>query len=101
MDTRIQIIEDIGIVSSLVRETDATWLTCPFTVAEQIADGTFVELPLPDDVQPQSFELFVYTIARRSRSPASQEFLNAFSERIATFRAAQRRRWRPDYVPNT
>lgn len=92
MDTRIQIIEDIGIVSFLVRETDATWLTCPFLVAEQIAEGTFVEIPLPNDIQARSFELFVYTIARRSRSPASQEFLTAFSKRIAGLRTTDERR---------
>lgn len=80
MGTSVQIVEDAGILSTLVSRTDAIWLTCPALVAEEVDEGRLRYQPLPDDLPPASLEFFSYSLARRSRSPAASELLRMYSE---------------------
>ena len=80
----VQIIEDIGIISSLVGQTDAIWLTSPAVVASELALGTLRQLPLPEGIETTTFELFSYSLARRSASAAGAQLQERFSHFIAS-----------------
>ena len=43
----MQIIEELSALRSLVRETDAIWLTYQFVIADDLASGTLQQLPVP------------------------------------------------------
>jgi DNA-binding transcriptional LysR family regulator len=78
----VQVIEDFRVLASLVRDTDAIWLTSSFAVAEELASSRFRELPLPPELEPRSFELSMYSLVRRSQSPAALQLGQAFRQRI-------------------
>lgn len=78
----LQTIEDLSALRSLVRETDAIWLTCPFVIADDLASGTLQQLQLPADLQTGPLEVFMYSLSRRSKSPAIVAIEEAFRERI-------------------
>jgi DNA-binding transcriptional LysR family regulator len=84
----VQAIDDFGVLRSLVRATDAIWLTSSYAVAEELAEGSFAELPLPPDLQPRSFELCMYSLVRRTKSPAALEIGEAFRRRIKELSSA-------------
>jgi DNA-binding transcriptional LysR family regulator len=78
----VQAIDDFGVLRSLVRNTDAIWLSSSYAVAEELSEGIFAELPLPAGLQPRSFELSTYSLVRRTKSPAAIEIGEAFRRRI-------------------
>jgi DNA-binding transcriptional LysR family regulator len=78
----VQAIDDFGVLRSLVRHTDAIWLTSSHAVAEELSEGVLAELPLPEGLQPRSFELSMYSLVRRTKSPAAVEIGEAFRRRI-------------------
>lgn len=78
----MQIIEELSALRSLVRETDAIWLTYQFVIADDLASGTLQQLPLPADLQTGHLEVFMYSLSRRSKSPAIVAIEEAFRERI-------------------
>lgn len=78
----VQLISDLASARSLVRDTDAVWLTSSFAVADDLLGGTLAELPLPADVPDQSFEVCMYSLARRTKSPSAIEIENAFRRHL-------------------
>lgn len=78
----VQVIEDLHVVHSILQSTNAIWLSSSYAVAAELAAGVFEELPLPEDLQPRSFELFMYSLARRTKSPAAVEIEEAFRQRV-------------------
>lgn len=75
----IQVVEDIGILSSIALRSDACWLTCPLILAEIGKEDDLVSLPLPDDIGPRFFEIFCYSLAKRSMSPSAKGIISDFS----------------------
>jgi DNA-binding transcriptional LysR family regulator len=86
----VQIIEDFGVLRSLVRETDALWLTSSYAVAEELAEGAFAELPLPMEWDPRTFEVCMYSLVRRTKSPAAVQIAEAFRRRVKELSGAVR-----------
>lgn len=78
----LQIISDLTAARVLVRETDAIWLTSSFVVADDLVDGALVELPVPAEVEDQSFEVFMYSLVRRTKSPSVVEIEEIFRRQI-------------------
>jgi len=78
----IQVIENYGVLSSVVRTTDAIWLSSPYAVADEIARGELACIPLPDEIELRSFTLSMYSLLRRTQSAATQELKAAFHQRI-------------------
>jgi DNA-binding transcriptional LysR family regulator len=78
----VQVIEDFGVLRSLVRTTNAIWLSSSYAVAEELSEGIYAELPLPAGLEPRSFELGMYSLVRRTKSPAALEIAEAFRKRI-------------------
>lgn len=81
----IQVIEDFHALATLLRRTDAIWLSSSAAVAAELADGSLREAPWPHDLEPTSVELFMYSLLRRTKSPAAKELEQAFRERIRAF----------------
>jgi DNA-binding transcriptional LysR family regulator len=80
--TSVQVIDDFGVLRSLLKTTNAIWLSSSYAVADDLADGTFALLGLPADMEPHSFELYMYSLVRRTKSPAAVEIGDAFRKRI-------------------
>lgn len=80
----VQIISDLAAARALVKETDAIWLTTSFVVADELVDGVLVDLPVPVDVDDQSFEVFMYSLVRRTKSPSAIEIEDLFRRQIRT-----------------
>ena len=78
----VQVIDDFGVLRSLVRTTDAIWLTSAYAVAEELSQGVVAELPLPENLEPRSFKLSMYSLVRRTKSPATLELADAFRRKI-------------------
>lgn len=78
----VQAIGELVALRSLVRETDAIWLTSSYAVAGDLAEGLFAQLPFPAGLTPRSFELHMYSLVRRTRSPAAAELGDVFRRRI-------------------
>ena len=79
-------VEDFRVLASLVAATDAIWLTSSFAAADELASGVFRQLPFPELLEPQSFELSIYSLVRRSQSPAALQMIQAFRHRIKELR---------------
>lgn len=78
----LQTIDDLWALRSLVRETDAIWLTSSFVVADDLASGTLKQLAFPPDLDTRSFEVFMYSLVRRSKSLSIVAVEEAFRRRI-------------------
>ena len=79
-------VEDFRVLASLVHATDAIWLTSSFAAADELASGVFRQLPFPELLEPQSFELSIYSLVRRSQSPAALQMIQAIRHRIKELR---------------
>lgn len=78
----LQVMSDLTAARVLVRETDAIWLTSSYVVAEALVDGVLAELPLPTEIEGQSFEIFMYSLVRRTKSPSAIEIEDVFRRQI-------------------
>lgn len=80
--TSLQVISDLSAARALVRDTDAIWLTSSFVVADDLVEGTLVELPLPTEIEDRSFEIFMYSLVRRTKAPSVIEIEDLFRSQI-------------------
>ncbi|MFA7602074.1 MAG: LysR family transcriptional regulator [Novosphingobium sp.] len=83
MASSIQVIEELAALRALVRQTEAIWLTSSYLVIDELFDGIFGQVPLPDHAGPRSFEVFMYSLVRRTKSPPANEIEEAFRSRIS------------------
>lgn len=78
----VQVIGELSALRSLVRKSDAIWLSSAYAVADDILDGSLEQLPLPPNLEPRSFELFMYSLVRRTKSPSAIAIGDALRKRI-------------------
>lgn len=78
-----QVIGELTALRALVRDTDAIWLTSSFVVMDELLAGQFDQLPFPEGIAPQTFELFLYSLIRRTKSPSANELEDTFRRRIS------------------
>jgi DNA-binding transcriptional LysR family regulator len=72
------IIEDFGSLAAVTAATDAIWFSSTYAVTGELAAGRLCELPRPAEVTPLEVRIGMYTLARRSPSPAARAFRQAF-----------------------
>jgi len=76
------VLEDYGALARLTECSDAVWLSSAFAVAEEIRDGRLVELAPPPTHAGLSFKMMMYSLDRRSLSPAALWLKDRFRARI-------------------
>ena len=85
------VIEENEVIAELTSRTDQIWVTSPFSARAQIADGRLVELRPPDDAVRLRIRIMMYTLERRSLSPAAMKMkaaLRAEMQRLETWSPA-------------
>ena len=62
--------------------TDAIWLCSTFAASPEIAAGRLQEIAPPAGQKALRFRMMLYSLERRSLSPAALMFKSLFQERI-------------------
>jgi DNA-binding transcriptional LysR family regulator len=83
--SNIQVIEDLGIISSNALRSNACWLTCPLVLAELGREDDLISLPLPDNIGPKFFDIYCYYLTKRSISPTATAIINEYSAKISSY----------------
>lgn len=86
------VLEDYGALARLTERSDAVWLSSTFAVAAEIRDGRLVELPPPPSQAGLSFKMMMYSLDRRSLSPAALWLKERFRTQIRDLAEQLRRR---------
>lgn len=76
-------IEDYGVASRMTAMTDAIWLSSTYAAAAEIESGLLQELPAARGRKSLRFKIMMYSLQRRSLSPAARLLKERFQERIA------------------
>ncbi|MCJ2179588.1 LysR family transcriptional regulator [Novosphingobium album (ex Hu et al. 2023)] len=82
------IIEDFNTLVAATQGTDAIWRTSAYAVWRELAAGTLCALPHAGGDAPRRMRMMIYSLARRSISPAARGLRDAF-EKAVTALAAQ------------
>jgi DNA-binding transcriptional LysR family regulator len=77
------IIEDFGVAARTTEATDAIWLSSTFAASVEIRTGRLREIRPPDGEKGLRFRMMLYSLDRRSLSPAAVMFRSLFQERIS------------------
>jgi DNA-binding transcriptional LysR family regulator len=84
----LHVIEDYGVASRITTNTDAIWLSSTYAAVAEIQAGLLQEIPVPRGQRPLRFRLMLYSLDRRSLSPAALMLRSLFQERIASLATA-------------
>jgi DNA-binding transcriptional LysR family regulator len=84
----LHIIEDYGVAARLTEVTDAIWLCSTFAASPEIAAGRLKEIAAPPGQKALRFRMMLYSLDRRSLSPAALMFKGLFQDRIRALGAA-------------
>lgn len=79
------VIEDFETLAKVVADTDAVWICSPFAVKDELARGTLVEWEPPGSRVPD-MRIVMYSLDRRSQSPAARTFRDLFRSLIQGLR---------------
>jgi DNA-binding transcriptional LysR family regulator len=83
----LHLIEDYGVASRITEFTDAIWLSSTFAAMFEIRAGRLAEIAPPKGQKPFRFKMMMYSLNRRSLSPAAvllkEMFQQQFSELTA------------------
>ena len=71
------IVEDYRAMTEVIQKCDAIWLTSPYGSIEDIRAGTLRELPQSANLAERCFNMLIYSIERRTPSPAARQFKDA------------------------
>jgi DNA-binding transcriptional LysR family regulator len=78
----LHVIEDYGVASRITECTDAIWLCSTYAAAAEIRDGRLCPIPVPRGQRSLRFRMMLYSLDRRSLSPAALMLKGLFQERI-------------------
>jgi DNA-binding transcriptional LysR family regulator len=76
------ILEDHGALMRITESSDAIWLSSSFAAAEEILQGRLQEIPSPRQRGQGRFPVVMYSLDRRSLSPAALKLKDVFRARI-------------------
>lgn len=72
------VVEDFETLAALTAKTDAIWICSPFAVKAEISDGVLQVLPQPAAERPTKMRIMMYSLDRRSQSPAARALKELF-----------------------
>ena len=78
----LHIIEDYGVAARLTESTDAIWLCSTFAASPEIRTARLREIPPPNGQKGLRFRMMLYSLDRRSLSPAALMLKGMFQDRI-------------------
>ncbi len=82
------LIEDYSAAARITERSDAIWVASPFAAAEEISEGRLVELP-GNGRRSNRFRMVMYSLNRRSLSPAALMLKKLYQQRIKALAAAE------------
>jgi DNA-binding transcriptional LysR family regulator len=86
----LHIIEDYGVASRITQLTDAIWLSSTFAAAFEIRAGRLTEIPPPKGQKALRCKMMMYSLGRRSLSPAALMLQTMFANEISMLAKACR-----------
>jgi DNA-binding transcriptional LysR family regulator len=76
------VLEDPGALVRITETSDAIWLSSSFAAADEILQGRIQELPWPRSRGQRQNSIMMYSLDRRSLSPAALKLRDAFRARL-------------------
>ena len=76
------IIEDYSAAANITRQSDAIWVSSAQAAVEEICEGKLIELPLKTKTAPPHFRVMIYSLSRRTLSPAAVKLQGLFQSQI-------------------
>lgn len=83
LEPPLLIAEDFNLLARVTECSDALWFTSAFAVAEQIREGRLAEVPPPSGQARQRFRMMMYSLDRRTLSPAVLRLAELFQQEIS------------------
>ncbi len=81
------IVEDFEALAGMTAATDAIWICSPFAVRRELSDETLRELRNPQAEPPPAMRIMIYSLDRRSQSPAVRTLVELFRSLIHGLRS--------------
>ena len=78
----LHVIDDYGVASRITELTDAIWLSSKFAAAFEIRAGRLREVPLSKGHKELRYKMMMYSLPRRSLSPAALMLKDSFQKQI-------------------
>jgi DNA-binding transcriptional LysR family regulator len=78
----LHVIDDYGVASRITEITDAIWLSSKFSAALEIRAGRLREIPLSKGQKELRSKMMMYSLPRRSLSPAALMLKQSFQKQI-------------------
>jgi DNA-binding transcriptional LysR family regulator len=77
------VIEDFDTLCVLTASSDAIWINSPYAIMRERSAGLLRELPLPQGVSATRMRIVMYSLERRSLSPAARLMQQELRRQIA------------------
>jgi DNA-binding transcriptional LysR family regulator len=78
----LHVIEDYGVASRITELSDAIWLSSTFAAMFEIRSGRLQEIAPPKRQKPFRFKMMMYSLNRRSLSPAALVLEGMFQRQL-------------------
>jgi DNA-binding transcriptional LysR family regulator len=78
----VHVIEDYAAVIRVTAQTDAIWLCSNLAASTEIQAGSLKEIPPPQGQRAERFRMMMYSLDRRSLSPAALKLKTKFQDLI-------------------
>lgn len=76
------VIEDFGTLAALTSSTDAVWVSSIYAAVTEVAGDMLVELPVSSIPGWEEYRMMMYSLDRRTQSPAALTLRHNFAHRI-------------------
>lgn len=76
------VIEDFGTLAALTGSTDAIWISSIYAAVAELADNVLVQLPVRSIPGREEYRMVMYSLDRRTQSPAALALQHNFARQI-------------------
>lgn len=78
----LHFVEDYRTLTELLLRCDAIWLSSPYASGPELDQGLICELPQSAEMSATRLRMMLYSLERRSRSPAARAFKEALQREM-------------------
>jgi DNA-binding transcriptional LysR family regulator len=79
------VLDDFDILARITEQSDSIWLSSTFAARDEIREGRLTELPIGAGQDLGHFKIVMYSLERRSLSPAALLYRNRFQQLIRSY----------------